>query len=116
MPVLGCIADDITGATDLASALVERGVPTALVFGAPQGTVEIAQTAAIVVALKIRSAPAVDARRLATTSARWLQESGVSRLYVKYCSTFDSTPAGNIGPITDAVLALTGASIALHSP
>src|SRR5690242_1183198 len=118
MPVLGCVADDITGATDLAAALAQRGVATALVLGVPQGPLpeEDADVAAVVVALKIRTASAVDARTQARASAEWLLSIGASTLYAKYCSTFDSTPAGNIGPVADVLLDSAGATTVLHCP
>ena len=96
---VGFIADDITGATDQASALSRRGFDTRLTFGnAALERGSIADAGAVVVALKIRSVPAIEARRAATDAATALKAVGATRLFSKYCSTFDSTPEGNIGP------------------
>lgn len=111
---VGFIADDITGATDLASALAARGVDVRLGFGS--GAVPTDGAAAIVVALKIRSVPAAEACALAIEAAEALLAAGVEQLYFKYCSTFDSTIDGNIGPIADALLDLTCAHRVVHCP
>ncbi|MEM1109625.1 MAG: 3-oxo-tetronate kinase [Planctomycetota bacterium] len=105
-PVLGCIADDVTGATDLAINLVQGGMRVVQVMGVPNAeTLQQATEAdAIVVALKTRSIPAADAITLSLEALRALQGLGVSRFYFKYCSTFDSTPAGNIGPVAEALV------------
>ena len=104
--ILGVIADDFTGATDVASMLVRAGLRTALVIGVPNGAPPAAD--AIVVALKSRTVPAADAVRESLAALRWLQDAagdgGLRQCYFKYCSTFDSTPAGNIGPVTDALM------------
>ncbi len=110
---IGFVADDITGATDLASALAGRGLDTRLFFGSE--AVE-AGGDALVVALKIRSIPAEEARRAAVEAATALQAVGAVQLFSKYCSTFDSSPAGNIGPITDALIDLVGARLVVHCP
>jgi uncharacterized protein YgbK (DUF1537 family) len=112
---LGAVADDVTGATDLAGALVARGVRTALVLGVPDGPLR-ADADAVVVALTTRTAPADRARDESCRSARWLRSQGAAVLYAKYCSTFDSTPAGNIGPVADALLDLVGAPAVVHCP
>lgn len=111
---IGFIADDITGATDVASALAGRGIDTRLVFG----DAEIPRDGgeAIVVALKIRSVPAPDAQAAALRAARALCAAGVTQFFSKYCSTFDSTADGNIGPIADVLADLTGARRVLHCP
>lgn len=108
-PLLGCIADDFTGATDLANNLVRSGMRTVQVNGVPSGD-EPVEADAIVVALKSRTIPAVEAVAQSLEALRWLQRQGVAQFYFKYCSTFDSTPAGNIGPVTDALLDV------LHGP
>lgn len=110
---VGFIADDITGATDLASALAARRLDTRLAFGtsAVEGGGD-----AIVVALKIRSVPACEARAAATKAAKALVAVGAEQLYSKYCSTFDSTADGNIGPIADALIDVAGARRVLHCP
>ncbi|KAB8164517.1 hypothetical protein FH609_017440 [Streptomyces sp. 3MP-14] len=115
MPLLGCIADDITGATDLAGALVRRGVATTQVFGVPEGPLD-PDPDAVVVALKTRTAPPAEARELALRACRWLRSQGVQHVYLKYCSTFDSVPEGNIGPVTDALSEELGAAGAVHCP
>lgn len=115
MARLGCIADDITGATDLAGALVDRGVRTIQVLGVPDEP--LAQDVdAVVVALKTRTMPAGRACEQVRRSARWLREQGVSAVFSKYCSTFDSTAAGNIGPITDTLLDALDVPATVHCP
>ena len=101
--VLGCIADDFTGATDLANNLVRTGMRTIQTIGIPTEALD-AETDAVVVALKSRTAPPEDAVAQSTAALRWLQARGATQIYFKYCSTFDSTPKGNIGPVTDALL------------
>ena len=103
-PLLGCIADDFTGATDLANNLVRSGMRTVQTIGVPADTQAPVEADAIVVALKSRTIPAGDAVAQSLAALRWLQGQGVQQVYFKYCSTFDSTPAGNIGPVTDALL------------
>ena len=108
--ILGVIADDFTGATDVASMLVRAGLRTTLVVGVPRGPAPASGTTAdaIVVALKSRTVPATDAVRESLAALRWLQAAagaaGLRQCYFKYCSTFDSTPAGNIGPVIDALM------------
>lgn len=114
LPPIGFIADDITGATDLASALARRGLDTRLFFGTSALDADGAD--ALVVALKIRSIPSAEARRAAVGAAEALQNAGVVQLFSKYCSTFDSTPEGNIGPIADELIELTGARLVVHCP
>jgi uncharacterized protein YgbK (DUF1537 family) len=101
---LGCVADDYTGGTDVAAALRRSGITTTLVFGVPDPSVRVPDCGAVVVALKTRTAPVAQAVRESVDSVRWMRLGGVDRFYVKYCSTFDSTPVGNIGPVVDAVL------------
>jgi uncharacterized protein YgbK (DUF1537 family) len=104
MPLLGCIADDFTGATDLATNLVSRGLRTMVVFGHQSVTDEMRNADAVVVALKTRTAPVSAATGSSLEALDFLQELGAEKIYVKYCSTFDSTAEGNIGPVIDAVL------------
>jgi len=99
---LGVIADDFTGATDVASMLVRAGLATVQVIGVPQGPAP--QADAVVVALKSRTTPAADAVRESLAALKWLQGAGARQFYFKYCSTFDSTPQGNIGPVTEALM------------
>lgn len=106
MPLLlGCVADDITGASDLGLMLTSNGLPTTLFLGIPDATVEIS-TQSVVIALKIRTCPADEAVAQATAAAEWLLGRNARQLFYKYCSTFDSTSAGNIGPVTDALMSL----------
>ncbi len=109
-PLLGCIADDFTGATDLANNLVRAGMRTVQTIGLPEAGAEPVDADAVVVALKSRTIPAAEAVEQSLAALRWLQAQGVRQVYFKYCSTFDSTPAGNIGPVTEALLD------ALHGP
>ena len=102
-PVLGCIADDFTGATDLANNLVRGGMRTVQTIGVPIDDAAI-DADAIVVALKSRTIAPADAVAQSLAALAWLRRQGVEQIYFKYCSTFDSTPTGNIGPVTDALL------------
>lgn len=111
---IGYIADDITGATDLASALASRGLDVRLVFG-DAAAVDLGGDA-VVVALKIRSVAASQARQAAREAAEALVGAGVGQLFFKYCSTFDSTAEGNIGPISDALMSVAGARQIVHCP
>ena len=102
-PVLGCIADDFTGATDLANNLVRAGMRTVQTIGIPTDTQAI-DADAIVVALKSRTIPAQEAVSQSLQAHAWLKAQGVEQIYFKYCSTFDSTAEGNIGPVTEALM------------
>jgi 3-dehydrotetronate 4-kinase len=115
-PQLGCIADDFTGATDLASTLVAQGMRTVVLPGEPVPGQPVPQADALVVALKSRSIPAADAIALSLASLRWLQQAGCRQFFFKYCSTFDSTDAGNIGPVAEALLDALGAPFTLACP
>lgn len=102
MPQLGAIADDVTGAVDLATTLVEQGFRTRLVVGdAP--SLDVADADAVVIALKSRTAPVAQALADSAAALETLLHAGCRKIYVKYCSTFDSTPEGNIGPVCDLV-------------
>ncbi|GJH14428.1 four-carbon acid sugar kinase family protein [Caballeronia novacaledonica] len=101
--LLGCIADDFTGATDLANMLVRGGMRTVQTIGIPEAGVRI-DADAIVVALKSRTIPADDAVRQSLDALAWLRAQGCRQFFFKYCSTFDSTDRGNIGPVADALL------------
>ncbi len=111
--LLGCIADDFTGASDLANTLARGGMDTVLFVGTPG--VPVACEAGVV-ALKTRSVPAADAVQASTGAQRWLQAQGARQVLFKYCSTFDSTPAGNIGPVADALLDALEAPVAVVCP
>ena len=95
--LLGCIADDFTGATDLANNLVRAGMRVVQTIGVPDGPLD-AEVDAVVVALKSRTVAPSDAVAQSLDALAWLQAQGAQQIYFKYCSTFDSTPAGNIGP------------------
>jgi uncharacterized protein YgbK (DUF1537 family) len=112
--ILGVIADDFTGATDVASMLVREGMRTVQVIGVPAGAAPSAD--AVVVALKSRTVPAAEAVAESLAALRWLQAAGARQIYFKYCSTFDSTPAGNIGPVAEALLQALGAPVAIACP
>ncbi|MBC8638064.1 four-carbon acid sugar kinase family protein [Caballeronia sp. EK] len=101
--LLGCIADDFTGATDLANMLVRGGMRTVQTIGIPEAGARI-DADAIVVALKSRTIPADDAVRQSLDALEWLRAQGCRQFFFKYCSTFDSTDRGNIGPVADALL------------
>ena len=108
--LLGCIADDFPGATDLANNLVRSGMRTVQTIGVPGAGAAPVDADAVVVALKTRSIAPTEAVAQSLAALRWLQGQGAQQFYFKYCSTFDSTPAGNIGPVTEVLLdALHGA-------
>lgn len=101
--LLGCIADDFTGGTDLAGMLVKAGMRTVQLIGVPDGPPP-ADVDAVVIALKSRTSPVDDAVAESLAALRWLREAGCRQFYFKYCSTFDSTPRGNIGPVAEALM------------
>lgn len=103
--LLGCIADDFTGASDAASFLHKAGMKTVLFSGIPGTTMDLSGFDAVVVALKTRTEPVEEAVSHSMEVVRWMEAQGVTHYYFKYCSTFDSTREGNIGPILDAALA-----------
>lgn len=100
---LGCIADDFTGATDMASMLVKGGLRTVQTIGLPPDGFDNIAADAVVVALKSRSMPKEDAVDLSLDVLDALRETTARRFYFKYCSTFDSTADGNIGPVAEAL-------------
>ena len=114
-PLLGVIADDFTGATDVAGMLVQAGMDTLLAVGVPAGDAALAADA-IVVALKSRTARAADAVRESLAALARLRAAGCRQFYFKVCSTFDSTPRGNIGPVAEALMAALGAEFAIACP
>jgi len=116
-PLLGCIADDFTGATDLANMLVRGGMRTVQSIGIP--TAEMAadlDADAIVIALKSRTTPAAEAVEESLAALEWLRERGCEQIFFKYCSTFDSTAAGNIGQVSEALLEKLGSDFTLACP
>ncbi|WIM13216.1 3-oxo-tetronate kinase [Enhydrobacter sp.] len=116
MAVLGVIADDFTGATDIAGMLVKGGMRTLQTIGVPARSVVPDDVDAIVVALKTRSIAARDAVAQSLQALRALQDAGCVRFFFKYCSTFDSTDQGNIGPVGDALLEALKARQAIYCP
>jgi uncharacterized protein YgbK (DUF1537 family) len=102
--LLGCIADDFTGATDLANTLTRQGMATVVLLGVPRSDLAVADADAVVIALKSRSNAAAEAIRMSLAALAWLQRAGARQFFFKYCSTFDSTDAGNIGPVAEALL------------
>lgn len=116
-PLLGCIADDFTGATDLANMLVRGGMRTVQSIGIPSPEVLAGLDAdAIVIALKSRTVPVADAVAESLEALAWLREHGCEQIFFKYCSTFDSTAAGNIGQVSEALLAALGSDFTLACP
>jgi uncharacterized protein YgbK (DUF1537 family) len=106
-PLLGCIADDFTGAADLAGMLVRAGMRTVQLIGVPDASTADGlthQVDAVVIALKSRTTPAAHAVRDSLAALQWLQRAGCQQFLFKYCSTFDSTAHGNIGPVLDALM------------
>jgi uncharacterized protein YgbK (DUF1537 family) len=114
--LLGAIADDFTGATDLANMLVRAGMRTVQTIGVPRRAGVVAEADAVVVALKSRTIPAHDAVAQSLAALDWLRAQGARQFYFKYCSTFDSTEAGNIGPVADALLDALGAKFTIACP
>jgi len=113
--VLGCIADDFTGATDIAGLLARSGVRVSLRIGVPD--TPPADTAAFeVIALKSRTAPVAEAIAETRAALAWLQRAGATRFFWKYCSTFDSTPEGNIGPVAEALMHDLGTDQTVYCP
>ena len=113
--LLGAIADDFTGATDLANTLVRHGMRTVQLIGVPKQSVP-EQVDAVVVALKSRTTPAAEAVAQSLAALRWLESADTRQVFFKYCSTFDSTDQGNIGPVADALLDALGADFTVFCP
>ncbi len=113
---LGCIADDFTGASDLAAILARSGHRVGLRIGVPCDDDKSTPALFEVIALKCRTEPADEALELTGRAADWLKARGARQLYWKYCSTFDSTPAGNIGPVSEALMARVGAKQTIYCP
>lgn len=114
--LLGAIADDLTGATDLALALAREGMRTVQLVGAPKGPIDKLDADAVIISLKSRTIPAAAAVSQSLASARALLAGGARQIFFKYCSTFDSTDAGNIGPVTEALLVLLGERLTIACP
>jgi uncharacterized protein YgbK (DUF1537 family) len=114
--LLGAIADDFTGATDLCSMLVRGGLRTVQLIGVPRPDDTAPDADAVVVALKSRTAPVRQAVDESLGALAWLRAAGCRQFFFKYCSTFDSTEAGNIGPVADALIGELGCGFALACP
>ena len=116
--LIGCIADDFTGATDLANMLVKGGMRTVQMIGVPGAEVDAnpGDVDAVVVALKSRTIAPHEAVAQSLAALRWLQANGAQQIYFKYCSTFDSTSKGNIGPVTDALMDALKTSFTIACP
>ena len=114
--LLGAIADDFTGATDLCSMLVRGGMRTVQLIGVPAPDDPMPDADAVVVALKSRTAPVREAVDDSLRALNWLRAGGARQYFFKYCSTFDSTDRGNIGPVADALVAALGSGFALACP
>ncbi|UPY38331.1 3-oxo-tetronate kinase [Sediminicoccus sp. KRV36] len=114
MPLLGCIADDFTGATDLASTLVRQGMRAVQVIGVPEDALPEAD--AVIIALKSRTIPAREAVLQSLAACEALLAAGARQILFKYCSTFDSTEHGNIGPVAEALLKRLDAPFAIACP
>jgi 3-dehydrotetronate 4-kinase len=113
---LGCIADDYTGASDLANTLTRCGLRTVQTIGVPSDDLDLPEVDAVVVSLKSRSIEAGLAVSRSRSAEKWLRGRGAAHVLFKICSTFDSTDAGNIGPVMDALRADSGDAIALVTP
>ena len=114
--LLGAIADDFTGATDLCNTLVRRGMRTVQLIDVPAPGTEVADAEAVVVALKSRTIPAAEAIEKSLAALAWLQKAGARQILFKYCSTFDSTDDGNIGPVAEALMDALGTDFTLFCP
>lgn len=114
--LLGCIADDFTGATDLAGTLVRAGMRSVQMIGVPETSATAVDAEAVVIALKSRTIPAAEAIAQSLAALDWLKLAGCRQIFFKYCSTFDSTPAGNIGPVTEALMEALGADFTIACP
>ena len=114
-PLLGCIADDFTGGTDLAGMLVKAGMRTIQMIGVPTSPLP-PDVDAVVIALKSRTNPAPEAIAESVAALRWLRQAGCLRFYFKYCSTFDSTSKGNIGPVAEALMEDLGTDFTIACP
>ena len=115
-PILGCVADDFTGAADLANMLARGGLRVAQLLGVPAEGDPAPEVDAVVVALKSRTIPAAEAVAQSLAALERLRAWGVRQAFFKYCSTFDSTDAGNIGPVADALMDALGTDFAIACP
>jgi 3-dehydrotetronate 4-kinase len=114
--LLGCIADDFTGATDLANNLVRTGMRVVQINGLPSSANNLTDVDAVVIALKSRTIPAQEAIAQSLQALSWLKSQGGRQIYFKVCSTFDSTTQGNIGPVTEALMQALGCNFTIATP
>jgi uncharacterized protein YgbK (DUF1537 family) len=114
--LLGCIADDFTGATDLAGTLVKSGMTAVQLIGVPTGDMPPVEADSAVVALKSRTIPPKEAIVQSLAALDWLRGQGCRQFFFKYCSTFDSTDAGNIGPVAEALMAALDTEFTIFCP
>ncbi|KMK65054.1 3-oxo-tetronate kinase [Puniceibacterium sp. IMCC21224] len=113
--LLGCIGDDFTGSSDLANTLARQGMRVTQYSGIPAVPADAAVEAGVV-ALKSRTVPCDEAVRQSLAALEWLQAQGCTQFLFKYCSTFDSTPDGNIGPVAAALAEALSARKVLVCP
>jgi 3-dehydrotetronate 4-kinase len=114
--LLGSIADDFTGATDLCNTLVRRGMRAVQLIDVPESEAAVPDAEAVVIALKSRTTPAAEAVAKSLAALQWLKRAGARQILFKYCSTFDSTDAGNIGPVAEALLKALGSDFTIYCP
>ncbi len=114
--ILGCIADDFTGATDLCNTLVRQGMRSVQLIDVPAASAPVPEADAVVIALKSRTIPADAAIQQSLAALSWLQAAGCQQFFFKYCSTFDSTDAGNIGPVAAALLEALNSDFTIACP
>ncbi len=114
--LLGAIADDFTGATDLCNTLVRRGMRTVQLIDVPRPATNMPDAEAVVIALKSRTVPAAEAIDKSLAALAWLKTAGARQILFKYCSTFDSTDAGNIGPVAEALMSALDTDFTLFCP
>jgi uncharacterized protein YgbK (DUF1537 family) len=114
--LLGVVADDLTGATDVALMLQRAGMSVVQLIGVPASASALPEADAVVVSLKSRTTPVAEAVAQSLASARALRERGARQILFKYCSTFDSTDAGNIGPVAEALMDELAAQSAIFCP
>jgi len=114
--LLGAIADDFTGATDLCNTLVRRGMHTVQLIDVPPPGTVIADAEAVVIALKSRTSAATEAIKKSLAALDWLRKAEAHQILFKYCSTFDSTDAGNIGPVAEALMDALDTDFTLFCP
>lgn len=114
--LLGCIADDFTGATDLAGMLVKSGMRTIQILNVPSSDPLDMDADAVVIALKSRTLPPAEAIAQSLDALAWLQAGGCQQFFFKYCSTFDSTDQGNIGAVAEALLNTLGSDFSIACP